>query len=267
MQKRTQSALERAIEVNDRFERNLGLVINNWTAPLPQQHQPAKRRNIIPAIILGFIAFVLVVGMSTDTEARRRVRVIEIQTCADERILCNAGMSVVGKPYRFLEPLLPQPNRKWKAAKKKKRAMAVARKKKTKPEKAGTIAAYQEKIYREAKGVSLRGVVAPLVKVARMLSTKCGSRVTSALRRGAMVCGHGRRCSTSNHALGRAIDMQGNPSCMARLMRNFKGGKSNDYSAVNHFHYSWHPGGKEWGQTFAHNGYSTRRTRLARYRG
>lgn len=99
-----------------------------------------------------------------------------------------------------------------------------------------------------ASSVSLSGIVAPqLVAKAREIMATCGSIVVSA---------RAARGNRSNHPIGRAVDMRGNPSCIYSLLHGWPGGKSNDYASAPggpHVHISYNPGGQEWGLTFAHN--------------
>lgn len=100
-------------------------------------------------------------------------------------------------------------------------------------------------------GVSLQGVVAPLAEKARAIAAACGSRVVSAVRRGATVYGG----SASNHASGRAVDLQGNPACIYAQLRDWPGGVSTDYQRAPggpHVHVSYNPSGMEWGLRFVH---------------
>lgn len=111
--------------------------------------------------------------------------------------------------------------------------------------------------------VSLAGVVPPLATFARTIVADCGSRVISAVRN-TRVRGSG---AVSLHASGRAVDIEGNPSCIAKHLANWQGGASNDYHRIRpqHFHISW--GGREHGKRFAHyqgSRYKVRRTRYAR---
>ncbi len=95
--------------------------------------------------------------------------------------------------------------------------------------------------------VSLAGIVAPLAAKAQQIVASCGSRVVSAVRHG----GH------SNHSTGRAVDLQGNPSCIYAMLRGWPGGVSTDYASApggQHVHVSYSPGGMEWGLRFAHRG-------------
>lgn len=96
---------------------------------------------------------------------------------------------------------------------------------------------------------SLYGFPEPLQRMVGILQTQCGARITSAYRPGARVAGSGR---PSLHASKRAVDLQGNPSCLyAKLKQHrYAGGYSTDYRAVNHLHMSW--GGREHGARFAH---------------
>jgi hypothetical protein len=115
------------------------------------------------------------------------------------------------------------------------------------------------------RGVSLAGVVKPLALKAQQIMAACpGSRVISARvgRERSVVRGSGR---PSLHREGRAVDMAGNPACIARELRKWPGGVSNDYAAVRHYHFSYAPGGREWGVRFAHWKPGKRRTRYARH--
>lgn len=97
-----------------------------------------------------------------------------------------------------------------------------------------------------AGGVSLNGVVPQLAAKARQIVQACGSKVVSA---------RSRRSNRSNHPIGRAVDLKGNPKCMYRLVKNWPGGVSTDYWSAPggpHLHLSYNPGGQEWGLRFAH---------------
>lgn len=94
-----------------------------------------------------------------------------------------------------------------------------------------------------------RGVVAPLAAKAREIEIACGSRVISAVRY-TRIAGTGGRLSL--HASGRAIDIAGNPSCIYAHLRGWPGGVSTDYGRVKHVHFSYAPGGPEWGVRFQH---------------
>lgn len=109
--------------------------------------------------------------------------------------------------------------------------------------------------------VSLSGIVAPLADKAREIVSACGSKVVSSVRVGARVYGG----SPSNHASGRAVDLQGNPSCIYAQLRGWPGGVSTDYWRAPggpHVHVSYSPNGMEWGIRFVHRGSS----RKARHR-
>jgi hypothetical protein len=110
----------------------------------------------------------------------------------------------------------------------------------------------------------LTGFPAPLVAKVREIQSACGSKVTSAYRPGARVRGSG---SMSLHASKRAVDMQGNASCIYAKLKGWPGGVSTDYRRVNHVHFSYAPNGKEWGARFAHYSgkrYAKKRVRYAR---
>ena len=99
-----------------------------------------------------------------------------------------------------------------------------------------------------ARGVSLAGVSGPLAAKARGISAACGSVVVSGVR-------HTRVAGTrrmSEHSRGRAVDMQGNPSCIYAQLRGWPGGYTTDYGRVRHVHISL--GGNEDGLRFAHGG-------------
>ena len=102
----------------------------------------------------------------------------------------------------------------------------------------------------------LAGVVGPLAAKAREIVAACGSRVISAVRY-TRIAGTGGRLSL--HASGRAVDMAGNPGCMYSALRGWPGGVSVDYGRVRHVHFSYAPGGAEWGVRFNH--YRARRRR------
>jgi len=108
----------------------------------------------------------------------------------------------------------------------------------------------------------LHGIVTPLAAKAREIEADCGSRVISGYR-------HTRIAGTevwSLHALGRAVDMQGNPGCIYAHLRDWPGGVSIDYSRVRHVHFSYAPDGMEWGARFAHRDSGYRRFAHRRWR-
>lgn len=107
----------------------------------------------------------------------------------------------------------------------------------------------KREIRRAMPSRSLAGVVAPLAAKARQIEATCGSRVISAVRH-TYIAGTGGRLSL--HASGRAVDIAGNPACIYRELRNWPGGVSIDYSRVRHVHFSYAPGGPEWGTRFHH---------------
>jgi hypothetical protein len=108
------------------------------------------------------------------------------------------------------------------------------------------------------RGDMLRGVTPALAAKAREIVAACGSRVVSGVR-------HTRIAGThrmSLHASGRAVDMQGNPSCIYAALRGWPGGVSTDYGRAPggpHVHFSL--GGREDGRRFAHR--HSRRVRVA----
>ncbi|MBX9840376.1 MAG: hypothetical protein K2Z80_01060 [Xanthobacteraceae bacterium] len=106
--------------------------------------------------------------------------------------------------------------------------------------------------------VSLAGVTPVLAAKARAIAAACGSSVISA------VSSRGNR---SNHPIGRAVDMRGNPSCIYAQLKGWPGGYSTDYRSAGHVHISYNPGGQEWGVRFAHGGHSASHIASARARG
>ena len=108
------------------------------------------------------------------------------------------------------------------------------------------------------RSVSLAGVTPILAAKAREIMTSCGSVVVSAIS---------RRPNRSNHPIGRAVDMVGNPTCIYAHLKGWPGGYSTDYSAVRHVHISYNPNGQEWGVRFAHNSPRRGRTHYARAHG
>ena len=108
--------------------------------------------------------------------------------------------------------------------------------------------------------LSLDCIVAPeLVHKTKEIIADCGSKVVSA---------RAPRGNKSNHPIGRAVDLVGNPGCIYAHLKDWPGGYSIDYGRVHHVHISYNPGGQEWGLRFAHGGghkhYAARRhTRYA----
>jgi hypothetical protein len=121
--------------------------------------------------------------------------------------------------------------------------------------------------HRGGGSTSLAGVVAPLAAKVSEIAADCGSRIVSAVRH-TRVAGTGRM---SLHASGRAVDVQGNPSCIYRHLAGWLGqggGYSRDYGSVRHVHISY--GGREAGRTFVHHGrrhYARRHYRWYGYGG
>ena len=102
--------------------------------------------------------------------------------------------------------------------------------------------------------VSLAGVTPVLAAKAREIASACGSSIISAVS---------RRGNRSNHPIGRAVDMRGNPSCIYAHLKGWPGGYSTDYRSAGHVHISYNPGGQEWGLRFAHGGHTHSATRVA----
>lgn len=117
----------------------------------------------------------------------------------------------------------------------------------------GSIKSYSKR----SGGLSTAGLVAPLAAKAHEIVNVCGSRIISA-HRNTRVRGSGRM---SLHASGRAVDLQGNPSCIYAQLRSWPGGYSTDYGRVRHVHVSY--GGREHGHRFAH--YGSRKAKRTRY--
>jgi hypothetical protein len=95
---------------------------------------------------------------------------------------------------------------------------------------------------------SLEGYPTELVQKTHEITTSCGSKIISAFRPGSMIGGH-----LSNHAIKRAVDIAGNPSCIYAHLKGWPGGYSVDYAAVQHVHVSYNPR-MEWGARFVHRG-------------
>lgn len=119
------------------------------------------------------------------------------------------------------------------------------------PDVPKTIKGYEGHI---AKSAKLKDLTPPLaLKVAEILESCDGARLTSGYRRGARVAGSGRSSLHSRYP-SRAADLAGNPSCIRKHLAAWPGGLSTDYSAVRHYHVSYDPKGREWGMRFAHRG-------------
>ena len=93
------------------------------------------------------------------------------------------------------------------------------------------------------------GLIPELATKAAEIVSSCASHVISTIRHGAVIAGSGR---PSLHRDGRAVDIQGNPSCIYAHLSGWRGGYSVDYSAVRHVHVSL--GGREDGARFVHGG-------------
>lgn len=104
-----------------------------------------------------------------------------------------------------------------------------------------------------AGSTSLARIVEPLKSKAQEIVAACGSRVVSSDQRGGV---------TPLHRRHRAVDLQGNPSCIYAHLRSWPGGVSIDYSrapGTKHVHVSYCPPGNcgglrpyEWGLRFSH---------------
>jgi hypothetical protein len=111
---------------------------------------------------------------------------------------------------------------------------------------------------RIGQSVSLAGVTPVLAAKTRQIVASCGSTIISAVS---------RRGNRSNHPIGRAVDLQGNPGCIYAQLKGWPGGYSTDYAAARHVHISYNPGGQEWGLRFAHGGTRTASARRFAYDG
>ena len=112
----------------------------------------------------------------------------------------------------------------------------------------------KKRTHARSGSVSLAGVTPVLAAKAREIASSCGSSVISAVS---------RRGNRSNHPIGRAVDMRGNPSCIYAHLKGWPGGYSTDYRSAGHVHISYNPGGQEWGLRFAHGGHGHSATRIA----
>jgi hypothetical protein len=111
---------------------------------------------------------------------------------------------------------------------------------------------------RIANSVSLAGVTPVLAAKAREIVANCGSVIISTIA---------PRPIQSNHPIGRAVDLRGNPGCIYAHLKGWPGGYSTDYAAAKHVHISYNPGGQEWGLRFVHgNGTGTRHASQRLYR-
>ena len=108
------------------------------------------------------------------------------------------------------------------------------------------------------RSLSLVGITPVLAAKVRQIVASCGSTVISAVS---------ARGSRSNHPIGRAVDLRGNPGCVYTHLRGWPGGYSNDYASAGHIHISYNPGGQEWGLRFSHGGRSHGRYRTGRAYG
>jgi len=109
---------------------------------------------------------------------------------------------------------------------------------------AGMAATFGDQATARPRSVSLEGVTPVLAAKAREIEANCGSVIISAVA---------KRGNRSNHPIGRAVDVEGNPACVYAHLKDWPGGYSIDYAAVRHVHISYNPGGQEWGIRFAHN--------------
>ena len=104
-----------------------------------------------------------------------------------------------------------------------------------------------------ADSTTLNGLPAELAAKVREIVAACGSTVLSTWRPHSMICNR-RHCRPSEHAMGRAADVAGNPDCIYAHLKGWPGGYSTDYRVMGHVHISYNPHGPEWGVLFVHGG-------------
>ena len=85
-----------------------------------------------------------------------------------------------------------------------------------------------------------------LGRIVSTLQAKCGAKVISGFRAGAVIPGGGQSC----HATGQAVDMTGNYACMYSVLRSWPGGYTLDSGRCRHIHISSCK--REWGLRFNH---------------
>jgi hypothetical protein len=103
---------------------------------------------------------------------------------------------------------------------------------------------YHRRHYRaRATGYSGGGSLGGIVST---LQAKCGAKVISGFRAGAVIPGGGQSC----HATGQAVDMVGNYACMYSVLRSWPGGYTLDLGRCKHIHIS--SCRREWGMRFNH---------------
>lgn len=102
--------------------------------------------------------------------------------------------------------------------------------------------------------IAANGLVAPLAAKVAEITHTCGSRLISAVRHTYIA---GTR-HMSLHAFGKAADVSGNAPCIYRMLADWPGGYSVDYSSVGHVHISYDQNGREWGSHFRHYAISRR---------
>lgn len=229
-------------------------------------------RRFLAALFLLPIVFAF---MSDDASARTRhhrkhhhARVAYVDCFTDRGYgTCGTGVDITGQ-WMGIDPLLPQWGQ-WTDAKPKakRRAVkvAVAHPEKTRKVKRSSKSVPMQtdetviklgtpfgvKILERVSRVLDSGFPRPLVAKVNEIVSGCGSRIASAYRPGARVAGSGR---VSNHALKKAVDVAGNPSCIYAHLKGWPGGYSTDYYSApggQHVHISYNPN-KEWGARFVH---------------
>jgi hypothetical protein len=206
-----------------------------------------------PTALVAAMAFVLIAAAGEQVHARQKNESYS-QRLFDQH---SIGQPVYAPQYQQRKHHGPGLHRRLVKGKKAKRAIAARHATPARP--ANIFDRYHLDTLPKGN-VSLNGVVPELAAFARTIVSACGSKVISAVRN-TRVRGSG---AVSLHASGRAVDISGNPGCIARHLAGWRGGASNDYHRIrpNHFHISW--GGREHGKRFAHyQGRKARRIRVA----
>ena len=102
------------------------------------------------------------------------------------------------------------------------------------------------------------------------IKAACGSKIVSTYRtrEKSRVAGS-RTHRLSDHALHKAADLSGNPTCIKAHLKNWPGGQSTDYWSAPggpHIHISYNRRGPEWGKKFVHY-HPRKKTRIAAAQG
>ena len=112
-----------------------------------------------------------------------------------------------------------------------------------------TLGNYQKHIARSTKVSDLTPVLA--AKVSEIVAN-CGAKLISGYRRGARIAGTGRASLHSRYP-AEAADLKGNPACIYARLKEWSGGYSTDYRAVQHVHISFASDRRERGARFVHH--------------